>query len=107
MFASDERIRGTILPDWHPEDIKTAIRKQGVTLADVARGAGLPGNALRLALTLPRAEAEKAIADFLNMHPSVIWPSRYDSAGERLRPQPVDNYRPTRRFGNHPVGQAA
>lgn len=93
--------------DWHPEDIKTAVRKRGRTLADVARDAGLAGSALRLALTLPRTEAEAAIAAFLNVHPMVIWPSRYDSAGERLRPQPVDNYRPRRRFGNHAVGQAA
>ena len=86
--------------DWHPEDIKAEVRKQGVTLADIARGAGIAGNALRLALTLPRAEAERAIADTLNLHPMTIWPSRYHRDGSRLRPQPVDNYRAAARFGN-------
>ena len=86
--------------DWHPEEIKAAVRVRGRTLADLARNAGLADSSTRLALTLPRADAEKAISDFLSVHPMVIWPSRYSLAGERLRPQPVDNYRPRRRFGN-------
>lgn len=86
--------------DWHPEDIKAAVRKKGVTLAGVARAAGLPGSALRLALALPRAEAERAIARCLDVHPMKIWPSRYHSNGDRKRPQPVDNYRTDARFGN-------
>jgi len=86
--------------DWHPEDIKAAVRKRGITLADVARGARLGEAALRLALTLPRSEAEKAIAAALDVHPMEIWPSRYHADGARRRPQPVDNYRVTARFGN-------
>lgn len=86
--------------DWHPEDIKAAVRKKGITLADVARGAGLKDASLRLALTLPRAEAEQAIAAVLDVHPMTIWPSRYHPSGERMRPQPVDNYRHQPRFGN-------
>lgn len=95
------------MADWHPEDIKAAVRKKGITLADVARDAGQNGNALRLALTLPRAEAERAIADALGVHPKVIWPSRYDEAGNRLSPQPVDNYRHRPRFGNRVVTQSS
>lgn len=86
--------------DWHPEDIKAEVRKRGITLADVARGAGLKAASLRLALTLPRAEAESAIAAALDVHPMTIWPSRYRADGERKRPQPVDNYRHQPRFGN-------
>lgn len=88
------------MPDWHPEDIKAAVRKTGVSLAEIARRANMPGNALRLALTLPRAEAERVIAAALDVHPMVIWPSRYQLDGHRKRPQPVDNYRAEPRFGN-------
>ncbi|UIJ46915.1 helix-turn-helix domain-containing protein [Sphingomonas cannabina] len=88
------------LSDWHPEDIKAAIRKKGITLADLARDAGMAGNALRLALSLPRAEAERVIAAALDLHPMVIWPSRYHADGRRKQPQPADNYRAARRFGN-------
>ena len=88
------------MADWHPEDIKAAVRKKGITLADVARRAGLNGAALRIALVLPRAEAERAIADALGVHPMMIWPSRYHENGNRRRPQPVDNYRAEARFGN-------
>lgn len=89
--------------DWHPEDIKAEVRKRGVTLADIARSAGIAGNALRLALTLPRRDAERAIAAFLGVHPMVIWPSRYHADGRRKRPQPADNYRSTARFGKADV----
>lgn len=88
--------------DWHPEDIKAAVRKRGATLADVARQAGLGSAALRLALTVPREQAEAAIAAFLGLPPVAIWPSRYHHTGERKRPQPVNNYRTERRFGNPP-----
>lgn len=86
--------------DWHPEIIKMEVRKRGVTLAGLARQAGLEGASLRMALVTPRMAAERAIADFLGLHPKVIWPSRYNKDGSRKRPQPVDNYRTEARFGN-------
>jgi len=93
--------------DWHPEDIKAAVRKRGLTLSAIARGVGISGNALGHALDRPRADAERAIADALNLHPKVIWPSRYDSEGNRKRPQPRDNYVVAPRFGNpRPMSQA-
>lgn len=92
------------MADWHPEDIKSAVRKRGVTLADIARGIGIRRNALCLALALPRAEAELAIAAALDLHPMEIWPSRYNPDGSRKRPQPADNYRAEARFGNGNVG---
>lgn len=88
------------MPDWHPEDIKARVRKRGTTLEAIARRVGMSGSALRHALTLPRAEAEQAIAAALDVHPKEIWPSRYRADGERMRPQPVDNYRHAPRFGN-------
>lgn len=85
--------------DWHPEDIKAAIRKRGITLAGIAKAVGMRRNALGLALVLPRERAEAAIAAALDLHPSAIWPSRYHADGTRRRPQPVDNYRAEARFG--------
>lgn len=89
----------SVRSDMHPEDIKAEIRKRGRTPESLAREAGMGGNALRLALTLPRADAERIIADFLKVHPKTIWPSRYGPDGTRKRPQPVDNYRHAPRFG--------
>lgn len=88
------------MSDWHPEDIKAAVRKRGSTLSAIARSAGMTPSALGLALVLPRAEAERAIAAFLKVHPKSIWPSRYHRDGARKRPQPVDDYRADARFGN-------
>lgn len=88
------------MADWHPEDIKAAVRKRGMTLEGVARAAGIKGAALRLALVVPRSAAENVIGQFLDVHPKIIWPSRYHKDGTRKRPQPVDNYRSDARFGN-------
>lgn len=88
-----------MLQDWHPEDIKAAIRRRGRTMSSVARDAGLKERALARALVVPRRAAEAAIAAELDEHPQVIWPTRYNEDGSRKRPQPVDNYRTNARFG--------
>lgn len=77
---------------WHPEDIKAEIRKRGCTIERLAKQNGLTRNALLRTLALPRANGEKIIADFLGVHPSVIWPSRYHADGRRKSPQPSTNY---------------
>lgn len=87
-----------MLQDWHPEDIKAAVRRRGRTLSSVARDAGIKEDALRRALVVPRRAAEAAIAAELDEHPKVIWPTRYNEDGSRKRPQPVDNYRTEARF---------
>lgn len=84
--------------DWHPEDIKAAVRKRGSTLADIGRGIDMSRQSVALALVRPNAKAEAAIARFLNMKPQVIWPSRYDEHGRRRRPQPAENYHRAPRF---------
>ncbi|WP_336958715.1 helix-turn-helix domain-containing protein [Sphingobium aquiterrae] len=71
--------------DWHPEDIKAAIRKKGSSLAELARREGISTQALSLALQARvSARCELIIADFLNVHPSKIWPTRYKADGERM-----------------------
>lgn len=91
-----------MLQDWHPEDIKAAVRRRGRTLASVARDAGIKERALARALVVPRRAAEAAIAAELDEHPKDIWPTRYNEDGSRKRPQPVDNYRTDARFGKSP-----
>lgn len=78
--------------DWHPEDIKAAVRKSGTSLAALAREAGMAPNAFGHVLRFPRATAERVIARALDVHPKVIWPSRYHRNGARKNPQPVVNY---------------
>ncbi len=91
-----------MLQDWHPEDIKAAVRRGGRTLASVARDAGIKERALARALVVPRRAAEEAIAAAMDKEPKDIWPTRYNEDGTRKRPQPVDNYRSTARFRKPP-----
>ena len=70
--------------DWHPEDIKAAIRKTGVTLAALSRQHGLCPNAARRTLACPWPRVQAIIAQHLKTKPQLIWPSRYDRRGRPL-----------------------
>ncbi|MEI9698560.1 helix-turn-helix transcriptional regulator [Moellerella wisconsensis] len=63
--------------NWHPADIIASLRKRGTTLAAISRQAGLSSSTLANALSRPWPKGEWIIANFLNIHPSEIWPSRY------------------------------
>ena len=70
----------------HPADVKAALAKRGLTLADVARTHGYdlssPGKALRM----PWPQLRRVIAAYLGRTPQSLWPEDYDSRGEpRLR----------------------
>jgi Ner family transcriptional regulator len=67
--------------DWHPEDIKAAIRKTGFTLSDLSRAAGFSEGAAKRALLIPWPRMEAAIATRLGRKPEEIWPSRYTPEG--------------------------
>lgn len=70
--------------DWHPSDVIASLHKAGWTLASLAEHHGLKsGGTLSKALRFSFPIAEKRIADALNVHPMVIWPSRYHKNGER------------------------
>lgn len=72
--------------DWHQADIIAALRKRGTTLAAVSRSAGLSSSTLSNALSRSWPKGEKVIAQTLDVHPSVIWPSRYfDARGELVK----------------------
>lgn len=66
---------------WHPEDIKAAVRKTGVTLTQLALENDLPEAACRVALVRPRYWAEQVIAAYLGIPPFELWPHRYTRNG--------------------------
>lgn len=78
--------------DWHPEDIKAAIRKRGETLTSLGRRCQIDQRLISLALIYPHKAAEAAISGFLCVPAHTIWPSRYHADGRRKRPQPAQNY---------------
>ena len=87
--------------DKRPEEIQYLLRGKGLTFADVARECGLPESTPRTATRKPSIEGEWAIAYFLELPASAIWPARYDSkTGERLKPQPAANYTDFPRLGH-------
>ncbi|WP_038193848.1 helix-turn-helix domain-containing protein [Xenorhabdus bovienii] len=63
--------------DWYSADIIAALRKSGTTLATISRDAGLSSSTLANTLSRPWPKGEWIIANYLNIHPSEIWPSRY------------------------------
>ncbi|PHM28142.1 helix-turn-helix domain-containing protein [Xenorhabdus innexi] len=75
--------------DWHPADIIATLRKQGTTLAAISRKAGLSSSTLANTLIRPWPKGEWIIADYLKLHPSEIWPSRYfDDIGNLIERKP-------------------
>lgn len=73
--------------DWHPEDIKAAVRRQGWSLRQLSLSRGLGENTLRHALRTPYPAYERVIAEVIGVPPEQIWPSRYQRAGRALRPK--------------------
>lgn len=73
--------RRTLQRGMHPEDIKAAVRKAGLTLTDLALRHGLPENACRNALRRPNFAGEQAILALLGLSPSRVWPGRYFADG--------------------------
>lgn len=83
--------------DKSPEEILYLLSVQGRTCADVDRAFGLQVGTASKTLGYPHARAEQAIASVLHLPAAEIWPSRYDTSGRRLKPQPAENYKPRRR----------
>lgn len=58
--------------DWHPEDIKAAIRKRGMTTSQLSRSNGLAESTLRNVFRHHWPKGEKIIAEFLGLTPRDI-----------------------------------
>lgn len=63
--------------DWHRADIVAALKKQGWSVAALAREAGLAQSTLYTALSRPYPRGEKIIASALGKKPEDIWMKRY------------------------------
>ena len=70
--------------DWHPARILMELRLVGITLSAIAEANGLSDStSLSAAMVRSYPKNEQRIADALNVHPKVIWPSRYNEDGTR------------------------
>lgn len=78
--------------DMLPAEIRYALNRKGKTFADVDRAYSLKEGTARRAARQPHAEGEAALAETLGRPACRIWPSRYDAAGTRLKPQPIAHY---------------
>lgn len=72
------------LKDWHRADIKAALDKADFNFARIAREYGFKGSA-QTVLKKPWPTIEAIIGEILGIHPSKIWPSRYDANGTPLK----------------------
>lgn len=96
------------LRDKQPEEIRYLLNRKRMTFAYIDRKYGLPTDTACKAARVPHAEGEAAIADALGLAASKIWPSRFDSrTGERLKPQPAENYTHEPRLRHCIKGEAA
>ncbi|MAI62446.1 MAG: hypothetical protein CBB87_08220 [Micavibrio sp. TMED27] len=71
----------------HPEDIKAAIRKRGVTLTELSVSLGYSEATVRNALIKPMPSVEPLIAKFIGKTLHEIWPDRWDKENIRIRPK--------------------
>ena len=72
-------------PGWHPQDIKGAVWKRGLTLSKLATDNGLSESACRASLLRPQPEADRVISAFLGVALHELWPDRYDDEGGQIR----------------------
>ncbi|KMJ46655.1 hypothetical protein AB204_02180 [Xenorhabdus khoisanae] len=64
--------------DWHPADIVAAVRKTGISLSELSRRSGLSSATLQNAIHRRYPKGQRLIAEHIGVHPSEIWPSRYE-----------------------------
>lgn len=93
--------------DATPEEIRYLLAKIEWTFADVDRAYQLAPATARKAARVPILAGELAIAEVLGRSPRELWPSRFAETGERLQPQPAENYRPEPRFRQRSKRKAA
>lgn len=80
--------------NWTSKKIQLELEQKGAPkLSELASRNGLPPFACYFATHTPHKGAEAVIAKALGVPAHHIWPTRYDSAGRRLSPQPSRNYK--------------
>lgn len=71
--------REALVTPWHPVDIKAALYKRDLSLAELARRHDVSLNAMSRMLRRPNPAIERLVADAIEVEPWVIWPDRYDA----------------------------
>jgi Ner family transcriptional regulator len=80
--------------------IKGRLILEKLTLAQIDEDYKLPRGTAGNAVHEPHLAGERAIAAALKTRPHLLWRSRYHADGDRLLPQPVENYRYARRLAS-------
>ncbi|OCP17469.1 MULTISPECIES: helix-turn-helix domain-containing protein [unclassified Ensifer] len=68
-----------------------------LTLTGIDKAYNLPAGTAGNAVHEPHLAGERAIAAALKTRPEYLWRTRYHADGERMAPQPAENYRHARR----------
>ena len=68
----------------HPEDVKAAVRKTGVSLAELARRCGLAPSTGRRAIYEACPAMNRAIAAHLGVPVHALWPEWFAADGARI-----------------------
>lgn len=91
----------------HPEDIKAAVRKTGVTLTELALLNGLSESLARAALRRPQPSGNRVIAEYLGRPLSDLWPEWFDADGNRLPSKSTKKHSRAARAGHCQKRRAA
>lgn len=94
--------------DWTRGKIRYELERVGfVEMRQVDKAFGLSLGTVSNTIRHPYEVGEYAIAKALGLHPSTIWPSRYDTAGQRHSPQPMSAYKRPGAVGHGQNAKAA
>ncbi|MAC46210.1 MAG: hypothetical protein CMI12_05060 [Oceanospirillum sp.] len=70
----------SVQDDWSRQRVLFAVRDKGISFAELARRHGYQNpRTLYNVFYAPYPKAQKIIADFLEVNPEEIWPSRYQA----------------------------
>jgi len=94
--------------NWSRGKIRYHLEQKGyATLTEIDEKFGLSVSTTSDAIRYPKPKGEAVIAKIIGVHPMMIWPRRYDTKGERLKPQPVASYSAPRVVGQCQKSEAA
>lgn len=74
----------SVAKDWHPEDIKAAVRKKRWTLKALALANGLAEATCRGCFLRPIPAANRAVAKVVGEPLHILWPQWFDADGNRI-----------------------
>ncbi len=99
----------TMLPaDWSRGKIRYHLEQEGHRdFTTLERKLKIREGTISDACRWPNLQGEEVIAKAIDKPAHMIWPSRYDKEGVRLKPQPISAYRAKRIVGHGQKGVAA